>query len=365
MKTHLNNIISPKFHKQLCGFFIWIFVLITCLQSNNIFAQANASINILSLNSGQLNLSGTGFIQVDVGNNGSSTSIGVNKVRAQLSIPPIAQASITADQTGLPAGWIILVNSGSSITVCNGTDIIPQDSVRRVFIKIRGVSLGGPSTVTGVLSFGPGTGVCTGPGSLPGDVTADNTSQTTITVVNGPTPVILSRFTGEIKNCTPVLNWNAASEINTAKYIIEKKANAENNWTVAGEVTANGNAVNVNYIFRDENNVTNGNILYRLKMIDLDGTFKYSSVIMLSKKCNNDEVTIFPNPASSVINIKRYNQQNADAMVYTADGKLVLQYKITGIQNNINVKSLPNGVYVLYLQDANGNKTKKKLIIQH
>jgi len=87
--------------------------------------QANATLNILTLNSGQVILGGTVDIQVTVGNTGPG-SITTNKVRAQISIPiAIATALPTPQQTGLPSGWTVTVNTGGSITVCNGTDAIP------------------------------------------------------------------------------------------------------------------------------------------------------------------------------------------------------------------------------------------------
>jgi hypothetical protein len=146
--------------------------------------QANAFINILTQNSGIVNLGQTGYIQVDVGNTGPG-SIGMNKVRAQISVPS-AIVTIPTTQSGLPAGWIITNNTGSAITICNGTDIIDAGTQRTILIALQTVAVGGPSTVAGVLSFGPGTGVCTGPGSLPGDNVADNTSTSSIRVVPAP-----------------------------------------------------------------------------------------------------------------------------------------------------------------------------------
>lgn len=149
----------------------------------NAIGQANATLNILTLNAGQVNAGSVVDLQVSVGNTGPG-SIAVNKVRAQISIPiAIATALPNIQQTGLPAGWIILSNTGAGITVCNGTDVIPAGEQRQIFIKIQGTAVGGPSTINGSLSFGPGSGVCSGPGSLPGDNTADNTSTTSITVV--------------------------------------------------------------------------------------------------------------------------------------------------------------------------------------
>src|SRR5688572_22263847 len=87
-------------------------------------AQANASLNIITLNSGQVNVGSIVEIQVSIGNTGPTASIGANKVRAVISIPSIATALPNIEQTGVPSTWVITNNAGSSITICNGSDII-------------------------------------------------------------------------------------------------------------------------------------------------------------------------------------------------------------------------------------------------
>ena len=95
-------------------------MLVCAITVSSASGQANASINLLTLNSGQVNQGGVVDVQVTVGNTGPVSSIGVNKVRAQISIPiAIASALPNAGQTGLPAGWTILSNTGGVITVCN------------------------------------------------------------------------------------------------------------------------------------------------------------------------------------------------------------------------------------------------------
>lgn len=168
-------------------FKIFAILFATTLIFSRASGQANAFINILTQNSGQVAVGATVFVQVDIGNTGPTSPIGVNKVRAQISVPSaIVTVLPNAQQTGLPPGWIITSNTGSAITVCNGTDPIAVGTQRTVLIAIQGVAVGGPSTIAGVLSFGPGTGVCTGPGSLAGDNTADNTSTTAVTVIPAP-----------------------------------------------------------------------------------------------------------------------------------------------------------------------------------
>jgi hypothetical protein len=142
---------------------------------------ANASLNILTLNSGQVSRGGITDLQVSVGNTGRD-SIGINKVRAQISIPAaIATALPTTEQTGLPPGWTITVNTGNTITICNGNDIIKANTQRQLFIKLKGTAAGGPSTINAFLLFSNGI-ICTAPGVLAGDSPADNSSTTTIRV---------------------------------------------------------------------------------------------------------------------------------------------------------------------------------------
>lgn len=201
-------------------------------------AQANAYINVLTLNSGQISQNGFGYVQVDVGNSGPNSNIGANKVRAQISIPSIA-TTLNVVQDSLPAGWVVVSNPGSAITICNGSDIITPNTVRRVKIKVKGVTVGGPSSVVGVLSFGPGTGVCTGPGSLPGDITTDNTSSSSITVT--ACNFTADTIVGPRQSC----GYTTASGDVNATYTISAVSAASYVWTVpAGVVGLTGQGTN-------------------------------------------------------------------------------------------------------------------------
>ncbi len=211
--------------------------------------QANANINVLTLNSGQVAQGGVVDVQVTVGNTGPASQIGVNKVRAQISIPiAIATALPNAQQTGLPPGWTILSNTGGVIQVCNGSDIIPVGQQRQVFIKVQGLNIGGPSTVAGVLSFGPGTGVCTGLGMLSGNSTADDVSQSTIQVIAAPACSIAASAAGGTISCnggTTTLTATATGANGAVEYSVNGGAyQSGNTFTVpAGTYTVTAREV--------------------------------------------------------------------------------------------------------------------------
>ena len=168
---------------------LFMLLFVTGFMVKNVTAQqlaTNANINIGAANAGVVNQGALLDLSISVTNTGANPIL-ANRVRPSISLPTaIANAAANALQTGLPAGWIIVANTGGVITICNGTDVIPAGVTRVAVLKIQGIAIGGPSTIGGTLQFGPGTGVCTGLGALNGDLPADNTSQTSITVQAAP-----------------------------------------------------------------------------------------------------------------------------------------------------------------------------------
>jgi hypothetical protein len=309
-------------------------------------------------------------IEVTVGNSGPVSPIGVNKVRAQISVP-IAICNIlpAAQQTLLPPGWTVsaYTGGGASITVCNGSDIIPVGAARTILIIVQGNSIGGPSTVNGNLLFSNGA-ICTAPGSLPGDNTADNSSTSSIQVTT-VTPLTLIDFNATLVNCQPVLNWKTENEINTDRFEVERSGLINSNWVSTGVVTANGNpGRKATYQFTDKTvNVSPEEVLYRLKMIDRDGHYKYSKVLQVLNDCKNIVVDVYPNPAQ---NGKLYLEisgatRDMEATLVTLSGQILLKSKIKNGVNYLNISSIASGQYVLKINDSNGFEKTVKVFIQN
>ena len=214
-------------------------------------AQANANINILTLNSGQVPLGGTGDIQVTIGNTGPVSTINAGKIRAVITVPnTIVTVVANAQQTGLPAGWTITANTGTAITVCNSSDPIPVNQQRIILVKIQGNNIGGPLTVLGTINFP--TGLCTGPnGSLPGDNSADNSSTSSVQVIPGcPLSVSASAGTIVCNGGATTLTATATAASGPVEYSITGGApfQSSNTFTViAGTYTVTA---------REQNNIT-------------------------------------------------------------------------------------------------------------
>jgi len=112
-----------------------------------------------------------------------------------------------------------------------------------------------------------------------------------------------------------------------------------------------------------DKNPTQGKVYYRLKMIDIDGSFSYSNTIALRLDCNKNLVFVYPNPVSDVLNVNvtNSNENSTTANLFDSDGRLVFAKKLISGTNLIDMKKFPSGLYLLELNN-NGEKQHFKII---
>jgi len=77
------------------------------------------------------------------------------------------------------------------------------------------------------------------------------------------------------------------------------------------------------------------------------------------------EAIIFPNPTSEVLNIRTSTFENVTYTLYDAQGKLILQDKLSAEQTPIQVSQLAQGSYSLTLSNKTQNLKIFKLIKTH
>jgi hypothetical protein len=97
-----------------------------------------------------------------------------------------------------------------------------------------------------------------------------------------------------------------------------------------------------------DNNLNSNIALYRIKDIDLDGTYVYSNVVSVNAKGNNS-VIIYPNPANRLmqINLQGESKDNRYELI-DALGETLLSGVLKSQSNNgLDVSGIATGVYVL------------------
>jgi Secretion system C-terminal sorting domain len=346
------------------------FILLITITTNVIGQVANPTVQIIGLgttnptNSAEVPVGATLDLLITVGNTGTA-SITANRVRPRISVPTIVEILPDAQQT-LPAGWSIVSSTTQAINICNGTDIIPVNGNRSIIIKVKGVSSG--SAGSSVQLFFGGTGSCTATGPAQNSNVNDDAGSLTLTVVPALLPLTLTDFSATLKDCQPQLHWTTESEINTDRFEIERSNMSATDWKSIGNVAASGySPTKINYSFTDKDlNASSEKVSYRLKMIDKDGSLKYSKILPVLVNCKTATILVYPNPVQdgklyvSVTGTNGY----VEATLLSASGQVILKNKINNGTNYLNVLNIAGGIYLLNVKDANGFDKNIKVSIR-
>jgi Secretion system C-terminal sorting domain len=174
-------------------------------------------------------------------------------------------------------------------------------------------------------------------------------------------PVVLDNFSARQDNCKINLNWHSTTEINLKRYEVEYSTNGRTFNTV-GTVTGRGD--NSSYTFNHQ--PTPGRVYYRLKMLDNNGAVKYSSIIAMNLSCTGKNLLVYPNPASSILNVNLSGFTGAiNGKLYNNVGQLISSKLLLNGTNNIVVDRLPSGTYALVVSESNGQQQVYKVQIVH
>lgn len=165
----------------------------------------------------------------------------------------------------------------------------------------------------------------------------------------GPLPVELLTFTAEHAGTSHLVKWTTAEEINTRHFEVQRSHNARDFVSIGTVLPPGSSTHGASYTFAVEEPFE-GNNFYRLKIIDNDGSFTYSNIVLLKNE-GRIKMSLFPNPTTDAINISIPSSSDAgivSASIYDAQGRLIMQSRLsTGILNTIELKKLPAGIYTL------------------
>jgi hypothetical protein len=180
-------------------------------------------------------------------------------------------------------------------------------------------------------------------------------------IIDSSLPIELTAFKAKENGASVLLQWETAREINNDFFAIERSNNGQN-WQEISRMDSkadNDRQRNV-YAFEDLSPMRGANY-YRLRQVDKDGRFSYSSVV-LEQRGGRFAGNIFPNP---VIETLQINNAEEDTRVHLYDvlGKLVLETTINGTQT-LSMTQFNSGVYQLVLLSSDGVQLHSERIVK-
>ncbi len=195
--------------------------------------------------------------------------------------------------------------------------------------------------------------------------------------VQSEVPVELLSFNAEMVDDNVVLNWATATETNNSGFQIEKRQKSDvkgqtefnNVGFVSGKGTTTEKSV---YSFSDKNEKP-GTYVYRLKQIDLDGTYSYSNEVEIEVTGPKDFALYqnYPNPfnPSTTIKFALPVKTNLSLNIYNTLGEKVAEIFKGEMEEGyhemmFNASGLSSGIYYYTITADNFSETKKMILVK-
>ena len=183
-------------------------------------------------------------------------------------------------------------------------------------------------------------------------------------------PIHLLHFNGSILNNTAQLQWETEQETNFSHFTIQRSFDGINFITI-GEKNGAGSATKnqYQYVDRDLKNHAPQKICYRLQLVNKDGSFTFSNIVVFNLKATTG-MSIFPNPAVQSINISFEQSRSGKIEISITDMIGAIVKKQTefiaagraGIYTDISL--LATGSYLIIIANEKGSLIQQKFIKQ-
>lgn len=176
-----------------------------------------------------------------------------------------------------------------------------------------------------------------------------------------PLPVTFVGFEARKINNTVQLTWKVAGEENVSHYEVER-SNDGRSFATIGSVSKTGRDT---YTYADASNISTA--YYRIKNVDNDGQFKYSTIARIANGRSELVLKAFPQPVQSQLTIQHPSiSGKALVSISTADGRTVRSIVPANgsIQTNVNMSGLQRGMYMIRFDSGDGQTQTLKVLKQ-
>lgn len=179
---------------------------------------------------------------------------------------------------------------------------------------------------------------------------------------NSPMPVRLAQFRGQwVAGKGNQLTWLTYQEQNNDHFEIQSGSDARALETV-GRVAGKGTTTMAQvYEFVDaqpQNELT----YYRLKQVDTDGTFTYSSIIAVRRNIEvSNGLMVYPNPVIDELKLQLTSKQTPDEVrIYSLNGGQLVHQTMNA--KSISAGNLPVGNYIIEVKTKEGEILRQSFV---
>lgn len=178
-------------------------------------------------------------------------------------------------------------------------------------------------------------------------------------------PVELLFFRGAPKASDVLLEWATASEQNNDFFEMQRSVDGRE-FEVLGKVPGAGTHSGLlTYEFTDRSPRTGVNY-YRLRQVDFDGAFEYSSIISVKAAGKESGMALYPNPAGEYVEVSLpadWSEGEKELLLRDVSGRVLRKFQYSNVDGPLRVSTegLPGGYYTL--QASNGREVLSERVV--
>ena len=175
-------------------------------------------------------------------------------------------------------------------------------------------------------------------------------------------PVTMLSFTANYVSANNVkVAWSTTDETNSSYFVVERSSNGSDFGAIA-QVSASESTDPVhNYKINDPlSNVNSDVVYYRLRIVDRDGKYTYSKIVMVKLDAPENNFSVYPNPVDNYAVVNLFTNKPGTGMLRLIDnsGKQIFVKSFTVINGNNNMVvdqlgGLQRGIYIIQLMVNN------------
>jgi len=182
------------------------------------------------------------------------------------------------------------------------------------------------------------------------------------TTYNAPLPIELIDFNASLFEGFVRLNWQTASEINNDFFTIERSIDGKK-FNSLSVIKSEGSKHETSDYQYDDLNFPKGQIYYRLRQTDMDGTSSLSKTIKIHTDGKSIDVLIYPSPSSEFIAVQASGlvKEQIRIELFDCTGTLKRETIIPAGStiSYIDTQTLYSGTYFIKIIDGSQVSTQK------
>lgn len=180
-------------------------------------------------------------------------------------------------------------------------------------------------------------------------------------IINTTLPVTWLNFTALLQNDDVQLNWTTATESNNNRFEVEVSTNGVDFAWLATIPSSGNSAVTTGYGYLHKQPLPR-ELFYRLRQVDNDGVFSYSSIVRIIRQQPGNGAYLYPVPAANYITLHLGQPAlNAVIEIFSGDMKLLSSERTRGmlLTRQLSLHALPAGTYFVRVITAKRNEVMR------